>query len=90
MEKSAATRIAEAAHMQGFMKDEIIVEVFARLERKYWEEFKACKTSEDRVRAWAKANLLDDIKNEMRVTVDAGERDVWEAAKKVSPPAPRT
>ena len=90
MEKSPQTKIADASRMQQIMRDDIVIEAFARLERKYWTEFKGSTTAEERVRTWAKANVLDDIKRQMQITVDAGEHEVMEATRRVSPLAPRT
>lgn len=45
----------------------------SRMERQYYEEFKKSSTSEERVRAWAKANVLDDFVKEMHVIMQTGQ-----------------
>lgn len=80
--------IQAAMRVQAFIKDDAIAAAMGRLERKYYEEFKQSKSSEDRVRSWAKASVLDDFLNELQIVIDTGEREVLEAAKAASRATP--
>jgi hypothetical protein len=87
------TIIRLAAKADQFLKDEVFTGALLRLERKYFEEFKQTKTSEERIRAWAKAAVLDDFKEQLRIVIDAGEREVLTAdaeARRTAKATPRT
>jgi len=73
-EKSKEQLIADGMRLDNFLHDEVIEGIMTKLERRYYEEFKKSKTSEERVRAWAKASVLDDLENEMRVVGGLAEQ----------------
>jgi hypothetical protein len=66
-EKSHEQKVADGLRLDNFLKDELIAGIMTKLERKFYEEFKASDTSEKRVRAWAKAAVLDEWENEFRI-----------------------
>ena len=63
-----------ATKIKQFLADELVGGIMSKLERAYYEEFKKSKTSEERVRAWAKAAVLDDWENEMRVVTGLADK----------------
>jgi hypothetical protein len=73
--------IQAAMRVSNFLKDEAVANALALLERKYYEEFKKSESSEARVRAWAKANVLDDFKDQLQIVIDTGEVAVLELAR---------
>jgi hypothetical protein len=77
IEPSAADAIRDAARVDLFLRDDAIVMAFALMERRYYEEFKQADSSESRVRAWAKANVLDDFQAQLRIVVTNGEAAVF-------------
>ena len=79
--KSSEATIAAARRIDAFLKDEAIGGALSRMERRYYEEFKAADTSEKRVQAWGKAKVLDDLERELKSILDAGEMAVLQAAK---------
>ena len=81
--------IQHAAKVEQFLKDDAISGAFARLERRYYEAFKQADSSEKRVTAWAKANVLDDFLTELRIIISTGERFVLEAAQAAKRPDTR-
>lgn len=79
--KSPEEIVRDAERVSQFLKDEAIADAMSRMERRFYEEFIASKTSEERVRSWAKANVLRDFEQELRVIISAGETEVLKAAK---------
>ena len=73
--------VRAAQRVNEFLKDPAIGEAFARMERRFYEEFIAAESAEQRVRAWAKASMLKTFENEVRSILDAGEGEVLKAAK---------
>lgn len=73
--------IQAAIRVDAFLKDDAIATALGRLERRYYEEFKQAKSSEDRVRSWAKANVLDDFLHELQIVKDTGEREAIETSR---------
>lgn len=73
-------RINAKQTIETFLKDDVIAGVLAKMERKYYEEFKQAMTSEERVRAWSKANLLDDFVHGMAAVVESGKAALLEMA----------
>lgn len=73
--------IADAARIDAFMKDEAVGGALSRMERRFYEEFIGADSSEARVKAWAKANVLRDLERELKIIVDAGEHEVLRIAK---------
>lgn len=59
--------------VEQFLKDEAVQEVLAKLEKKYYEEFKQARTAEGRESAHAKALVLDDFTTSVRAIVDTGK-----------------
>jgi hypothetical protein len=85
MEKSKEELLSDGMRIENFKNDPIVSGAIGKLERKYYEEFKSSKTSEDRVRSWAKAQVLDDFLNELNVVVGAGQRASIELTAKKRP-----
>lgn len=77
--------IQAAARVDSFLKDDAITGALSRMERRYYEEFKAADSSEKRVTAWAKAHHLDDFLTELRIVISTGEHEVLAAANAARP-----
>lgn len=77
---NVADTIRIAAKIDQFIKDEDVDAAFKRVATRYYEEFRAADSSEKRVVAWAKANALEDVLLQLRITIDAGEAEVLNAA----------
>ena len=73
VEQTQEEILRQAETMNRFLADPIIAGAIARLERKFYEDFKAAKNSDERVTTWAKANLWDDFVKELRSVSDAGK-----------------
>lgn len=73
--------VQRASRLQQLLDDPIIAEVLSKLERRFYEEFKASTSSEERVRAWAKASVLAAWDVELKSVLDAGQVEVLTAAK---------
>lgn len=82
---SVEQAIQTAARVDQFLKDEAIAGALSRMERRYYEEFKAADSAEKRVTAWAKAHNLDDFLAELRIVISTGEREVLAAARAARP-----
>lgn len=65
--------IDAARRVDAFLKDEAIATALGRLERRYYEEFKQADSAETRIRAWAKASVLDGFLLELQIVKDSGE-----------------
>jgi hypothetical protein len=81
MTKSAEQIIADANRITAFLKDPVIAEAMSRFERRTYEELIGADSSEKRVVAHVKANVLRDFETELRSILDAGESEVLKAAK---------
>lgn len=57
-----------------FLKDAHVVEAFARLEKRFYDEFKAASSDDARRASWAKASVLDELQQELLAVVSSGER----------------
>jgi hypothetical protein len=79
---SAETLVRDANRVREFLADDAISASLGRMERRYYEEFVGATSSEERIRAQAKAVVLRDFLSEMAVTLDRGEVAVLAAAKK--------
>lgn len=77
-DKTTEEQINDGRRIAAFIKDECVDSALSRMERKYYEEFKASTSSEERVRSWAKARVLDDFLDELRAIVSTGERAATE------------
>jgi hypothetical protein len=64
--------IAIAARINSFVKDEIIVSVFANLDKEFYEDFTKSKTDDERRAAWACAKAMDRFKEALGALVEAG------------------
>ncbi len=60
------------------LTEPVVQEAFQNLETRFYREFKTGLTPESRDIAWAKARVLDDLKAEFQIVVDAGTRAVKE------------
>lgn len=81
MTKTPDQLLREGMRMKEILADDLLVEARALMERRYYEEFKRADSSEERVRAWAKANLLDDFWNLLHDITSRGEHEVAEAKR---------
>ena len=79
--RSAEEIIRDAQRISDFLKDDAIAAALSRMERRFYEEFIAADSSEKRVTAWAKANVLRNFEAELQIVMDAGEIEVKNAAK---------
>jgi hypothetical protein len=66
-------RIRDAQRIEQFLKDEVISAALTRMERRFYEEFVASTTSEERVRSWAKANVMKEWEREMKAALEDGK-----------------
>lgn len=73
--------IQDAMRVENFLKDEAIGGALSRMERRYFEEFKAAQTADERNRAWAKAHNLDDFLKELRIVISTGELEALTIAQ---------
>ena len=86
-ERSTQQIIDDARRLDEFLKDEAIQAVFSRMERRYYEEFVAAiDSSEKRVMACAKANVLRDFERECRSMKDAGDFALASIKKELKKP----
>lgn len=67
--------IANAAVVKQFLDHDVIKGAFKRVAAEIYEEFRAADSSEKRVTAWAKANALEAVLNELEGIKSAGERE---------------
>ncbi len=72
MARSEEQQLYDKERIEAFLKDESVVLVLDSMEALYYLEFKQAVTSDDRVRAWAKAHYLDDFKAGLRTVVNNG------------------
>ena len=73
-EPSAERIIADGNRILAFLSDPAIASAILNLEQKFIDEFKASKSSEDRVRAWARMVFLDEFKDgEVHITINLEE-----------------
>lgn len=80
--------IQAARRIDAFLKDDVIAKALSDMERRYYEEFIAAESSEQRVRAWAKAKMLRDFETQLKIVSDAGETETLQAAR-ASRPTPK-
>jgi hypothetical protein len=66
--------VQRAERVKAFLRDDIVQEAFAALEKRYYEQFKAAIVPDTQRQAWALSRALDDLRAELQVVVDAGER----------------
>ena len=78
---SAEQTIRDAATIDQFLKNEVVAGALQRMERRFYEEFIAAESAEQRVRAWAKASVLRQFDTEMLAVLGKGETEVILAAK---------
>lgn len=57
-----------------FLSDPVIAGAITNLEQKYYDEWRAGETVEQREAAHAKTRVLDDLKIELQSIVDSGVR----------------
>lgn len=81
-ERSPEQMLADARRIDEFLKDEAIDAAFRRMERSYYEEFIAASSSEARVQAWAKANVLKDFERELKIIRTPLDVEEFNAAKR--------
>jgi hypothetical protein len=67
--------IRHGAAIGRLLEDESVQTVFADLENKYFRDWKAAKTPEERELQWAKASALGDLKFVLEQTVASGEAE---------------
>lgn len=78
-------RQQDGHRLEQFLKDEVIAAALSRMERRFYEEFVASTTSEERVRSWAKANVLREWERELKAALDDGQIATKELEKAQSP-----
>lgn len=66
-------RIAHAKRLQQFLADPLVATALTALERRYYEEYLSADSSEKRVTAWAKGNVLRDLNGALKAVLDDGE-----------------
>ncbi len=81
MSRTADEIIRDANRIAEFLRDPVIAEAMTRFERRTYEELIAADSSEKRVVAHVKANVLRDFESELKIILDAGETEVLKAAK---------
>ena len=64
----------DGERVKQFLGDDAIKAAFARIDTLMFGKFKDAQTEEQRLRAWAVAQAVDEIQREMRVVVSTGER----------------
>lgn len=72
--------------MKQIMDDDVMKAALARVSVSIYAEFRRADSSEKRVTAWAKANVLEEILTELQAVKDAGEREALIAAKSAPKP----
>jgi hypothetical protein len=65
--------VAKAARLEQFLAEPAVLEAIERLDKKYYEAFKACVTAEEVAVVKARSSVLADVLNEFRVTVSGGK-----------------
>lgn len=75
--------IQDAMRVQNFMKDDAIVAALAMMKWRNYDEFENAKSSEDRMRAQAKAVVLREFADALQVVIDAGELEALKIAEAV-------
>lgn len=65
--------IADMERIRNFLNDDAVKRALAALNRKYFDEFKASKSPEDRESAWAKARAIEDFGNELEAILAVGK-----------------
>jgi hypothetical protein len=62
----------DGGRVEAFLADPAVKDAIERTEVKYFAEFKAADTDSKRTSVWAKLKALDDVRLELKVTVDRG------------------
>lgn len=70
--------IAAKQRIETFLADEAVLELLTMLDQKYIGEMKTAKTNEDRWRAQARSNAMDEFINALKIGQDRGEKDAIE------------
>lgn len=81
--------IAQASQVGSFLVNPVVAAKFDELEQRYYDDWKAAASVEDRERAHAKASVLDDLKRSLQGVVQAGEQASTERARREREDAPR-
>jgi aryl-alcohol dehydrogenase-like predicted oxidoreductase len=86
---SAEQKIRDAMRVREIMKDEVFVAALAGLKWRNYDEFENAASSEDRIRAQAKAVVLRDFLDAFQVVLDSGELEVLKIAEQAKKDARR-
>lgn len=78
--------IQDGQRVKAWLDDELMKGVFKTVAANIYNDFRAADSSEKRVTAWARANALEGIINEMQAIVSAGEREKLESDKRAPKP----
>lgn len=64
--------IRDGLRVKQFLEDDAVVAAFARLEARYYADYKAAKSDEQLKAIHARTVVLDDLKSELAVVVENG------------------
>lgn len=78
--------VLRANRLKQFMEDEIVDGALKELATRYYGEFRKATSSELRVQAWAKSNVLEDFLTELQVVLTSGEQAALEIAQRARQP----
>jgi hypothetical protein len=65
--------IAAGNRLEQFLTDPAVLEAIEKLDRKYYDAFKACVTADEVAVVKARSSVLVDVLNELRVAVSGGK-----------------
>ena len=64
--------INDATRIEQFLIDPVVADRVLALQKKYFDDFKSCKSADQRDAVGGKASALDDLLLELKKVVDAG------------------
>ena len=68
--------------VRSFIASEAADVVFSELDARYFAEFKAALTDDDRRTAWAKSRALEDVWRTLQTVVDAADIAMYTAQRR--------
>lgn len=74
-------QVRDGKRIEEIQKEPVFQEALDRVRTKAYQEFLMSKTDDDRRAAWAKAQAVEALETELRVTVDRGVAAKLEADK---------
>jgi hypothetical protein len=72
-DKTEQELIDKGRRVRAFIDDSAVKDAIRRVNDRYYTEFKAALTAEDRTTAWAKSKALDDLSGELIAVTQNGE-----------------